>query len=76
MDEIKKCPYCAEIINKEALKCKHCGEILDEKLRAHKTTAAGNAMIKDSLYFHAYFNTFYAFVQIGSIVIRHARNII
>lgn len=49
MEESKKCPYCAELINKEAIKCKHCGEILDlevKNIRFQQNVTAAQAKEK------------------------------
>lgn len=32
-DDLKKCPFCMEMIAQEARKCRFCGEILDPTLR-------------------------------------------
>jgi len=54
---MKKCPFCAESIQDEAIKCKHCGEFLDESIR--RTVAAKKTPW--------YFRTAFIIIALGSV---------
>jgi len=43
---MKKCPFCAEDIQDEAIKCKHCGEFLDAHARPRVAEEKGQWYFK------------------------------
>lgn len=59
---MKKCPFCAEDIQDEAIKCKHCGEFLDALSRARF------AENKTKWYFRKAFITF-AVLTVGPLAL-------
>jgi predicted nucleic acid-binding Zn ribbon protein len=50
---MKKCPFCAEDIQYDAIKCKHCGEFLDANMHRRISEVSTQWYFKKSIIFIA-----------------------